>query len=108
MITKYAETRNRFAAKARTISEILAEHPRAERKPLNARVAFHDSDTQHDQGGRRRPGHCFNKFPARNCSNSEIANLLRFAGIYHMVPAGRGKTELGRPQKPAIARCRQK
>jgi len=49
---KYAERAKRFAAKCKDISEILAElSPRAERKPLNVRVAFHDScHLQHAQG----------------------------------------------------------
>src|SRR4029077_1140034 len=48
----YAERAKRFAANCKDISEILSEQsPRAERKALRARIAFHDScHLQHAQG----------------------------------------------------------
>jgi glycolate oxidase iron-sulfur subunit len=53
----WAERAARFAAKVRDVSELLAKlPPRAERKPLRARVAYHDPcHLAHAQGVRAEP-----------------------------------------------------
>src|SRR5579871_791496 len=54
---QYASRARKFAAKCKDISEILcAAEPRAERKPLKLRVAFHDScHLQHAQNVHAQP-----------------------------------------------------
>ncbi len=84
----YAERARRFAVKCRDISEILAElSPRAVRKPLNARVAFHDScHLQHAQGVRAQPRSLLLQIPGTQLLEiPESPICCGSAGIYNLV-----------------------
>jgi glycolate oxidase iron-sulfur subunit len=85
---KYAERARRFAAKCRDISELLAElSPRAVRKPLYARVAFHDScHLQHAQGVRAQPRSLLLQIPGTQLLEiPESPICCGSAGIYNLV-----------------------
>jgi glycolate oxidase iron-sulfur subunit len=93
----YAERAKRFAAKCRDISEILLElSPRAERKPLRARVAFHDScHLQHAQGVRAQPRSLLARIPGVELLEIPEAPICcGSAGIYNLVQPD-AATELG-------------
>jgi glycolate oxidase iron-sulfur subunit len=94
---KYAERAKRFAAKSKDISEILTElPPRALRKPLNARVAFHDScHLQHAQGVRAQPRSLLLQIPGTQLLEiPESPICCGSAGIYNLVQP-EAATELG-------------
>jgi glycolate oxidase iron-sulfur subunit len=85
---QYAERARRFAAKCKDISEILTElSPRAERKPLRARVAFHDScHLQHAQGVRTQPRSLLLQIPGTQLLEIPEAPICcGSAGIYNLV-----------------------
>ncbi|HET7106312.1 MAG TPA: glycolate oxidase subunit GlcF [Candidatus Acidoferrum sp.] len=85
---EYAERAKRFAAKCRDITEVLAElSPRAERKPLKARVAFHDScHLQHAQGVRTQPRSLLQQIPGVQLLEiPESPICCGSAGIYNLV-----------------------
>jgi glycolate oxidase iron-sulfur subunit len=93
----YAERAKYFAAKCKDISEILCElPPRAERKPLNARVAFHDScHLQHAQGVRLQPRSLLQQIPGTQVLEiPESPICCGSAGIYNLVQP-EAATELG-------------
>jgi glycolate oxidase iron-sulfur subunit len=107
----YAERAKHFAAKCKDISEILAElSPRAERKPLNARVAFHDScHLQHAQGVRVQPRSLLQQIPGTQLLEiPESAICCGSAGIYNLVQPeaaselGDRKVRLITPLQPDI------
>src|SRR5882724_158234 len=101
----YAERARRFAAKCKDISEILAElPPRAERKPLKARVAFHDScHLQHAQGVRLQPRALLQQIPgAQLLEIPEAPICCGSAGIYNLVQP-EAATELGDRKARLIA-----
>lgn len=93
----YEERARRFSAKCKDISEILAElSPRAERKPLRLRIAFHDScHLQHAQGVRVQPRSLLAQIPGVELLEiPEAALCCGSAGIYNLVQPGAAK-ELG-------------
>jgi glycolate oxidase iron-sulfur subunit len=101
----YAERAKRFAAKCKDISEILCElPPRAERKPLNARVAFHDScHLQHAQGVRSQPRSLLQKIPGTQLLEiPESPICCGSAGLYNLVQP-EAATELGDRKARLIA-----
>ena len=101
----YAERAKRFAAKCKDISEILCEFPpRAERKPLNARVAFHDScHLQHAQGVRLQPRSLLQQIPGTQVLEiPESPICCGSAGIYNLVQP-EAATELGDRKARLIA-----
>jgi glycolate oxidase iron-sulfur subunit len=85
----YAARARAFSAKCKDISEVLTElQPRAVRKPLNLRVAFHDScHLQHAQGVRSQPRALLSAIPGLElaeipegpicCGSAEIFNLVQ-------------------------------
>ncbi len=84
----YAEKAKHFAAKCKDISEILAEQsPRAERKGLRVRVAFHDScHLQHAQGVRVQPRALLAQIPGLQLMEiPESPICCGSAGIYNLV-----------------------
>lgn len=84
----FAERAKRFSAKCRDVSEVLAEFPpRSERKPLAARVAFHDScHLQHAQGVRMQPRLLLGQIPGLELAEiSEPAICCGSAGIYNLI-----------------------
>ena len=102
---KYAERAKRFAAKCKDISEILAElSPRAERKPVHARVAFHDScHLQHAQGVRSQPRSLLAQIPGTQLLEiPESVICCGSAGIYNLVQP-EAATELGDRKAHLIA-----
>jgi len=102
---KYAERAKRFAAKCKDISEILAElSPRAKRKQLNARVAFHDScHLQHAQGVRGQPRALLQQIPGTQLLEiPESPICCGSAGIYNLVQP-EAATELGDRKARLIA-----
>jgi glycolate dehydrogenase iron-sulfur subunit len=93
----YAERAKRFAAKCKDVSEIFSElSPRAERKPLRVRVAFHDScHLQHAQGVRAQPRSLLTQIPGVELLEIPESPLCcGSAGIYNLVQPG-AATELG-------------
>jgi glycolate oxidase iron-sulfur subunit len=95
--SNYAERAKFFAAKCKDISEFLAElPPRAERKPLKARVAFHDScHLQHAQGVRAQPRSLLQQIPGTQLLEIPEAPICcGSAGIYNLVQP-EAATELG-------------
>ena len=84
----YAERAKHFSARCRDISEVLSEFPpRAARKPLPVRVAFHDScHLQHAQGIRTQPRSLLAQIPGLVLAEiSESAICCGSAGIYNLV-----------------------
>jgi glycolate oxidase iron-sulfur subunit len=84
----YSERAKRFSAKCRDISEILMElPPRAERKPLPARVAFHDScHLQNAQGVRLQPRSLLMQIPGVQLLEIPESQICcGSAGIYNLV-----------------------
>lgn len=101
----YAERAKRFAAKCKDISEILVElPPRAERNPLNVRVAFHDScHLQHAQGVRSQPRSLLQQIPGMQLLEiPEGPICCGSAGIYNLVQP-EAATELGDRKARLIA-----
>ena len=84
----YAERARRFSLKCRDITEILSElGPRARRKPLHTRVAFHDAcHLQHAQGVRTQPRQLLADIPGLELLEiPESAICCGSAGIYNLV-----------------------
>ena len=85
---RYAERARQFSAKCRDVTEYVAElGPRAERQPLNARVAYHDScHLQHAQKVRQQPRDLLTAIPGVQLVEIPEAPLCcGSAGIYNMV-----------------------
>jgi glycolate oxidase iron-sulfur subunit len=107
----YAERAKRFSAKCQDISEVLAEAPpRAERKPIRARAAFHDScHLQHAQGVRTQPRALLAQIPGLELLEiPESAICCGSAGIYNLVQPeaanalGDRKAALITPLQPSV------
>jgi glycolate oxidase iron-sulfur subunit len=93
----YAEKANCFAAKCKDICEVLAElSPRAERRPLPARVAFHDScHLHHAQGVDWQPRSILAQIPGLQLTEIPEAPICcGSAGVYNLVQPETA-TELG-------------
>ncbi len=93
----YADRARAFAAKCKDISEVLAElEPRAPRRPLKLRVAFHDScHLQHAQGVRSQPRALLSSIPGLELAEiPEAAICCGSAGIFNLVQPDAAK-ELG-------------
>jgi len=93
----YADRARRFSAQCKDVSEFLAElSPRAERRPLQARVAFHDScHLQHAQGVRTQPRTLLQQIPGTQLAEIPEAPICcGSAGIYNLVQPGAAR-ELG-------------
>ncbi len=85
---EFAERARTFAGKCKDISEVLAElEPRAPRRPLKLRVAFHDScHLQHAQGVRSQPRALLSKIPGLELAEiPETAICCGSAGIFNLV-----------------------
>ncbi len=85
---KYSERAQRFSAKCRDVSEVLAElGPRAPRHRLNLRIAYHDScHLQHAQRVRTQPRELLAGIPGAHVVEiPESALCCGSAGIYNMV-----------------------
>ncbi|MGC2766390.1 MAG: glycolate oxidase subunit GlcF [Candidatus Acidiferrum sp.] len=101
----YADRARRFSAKCRDIAEILSElSPRAERKPLHVRVAFHDScHLQHAQGIRTQPRQLLSQIPGLELLEIPEAPICcGSAGIYNLVQPD-AATQLGDRKANLIA-----
>lgn len=84
----YAQRARRFAAKCRDVSEFLADlTPRAARRPLQVRVAFHDScHLQHAQGIRAQPRALLQQIPGLQVMEIPEAPICcGSAGIYNLI-----------------------
>jgi glycolate oxidase iron-sulfur subunit len=84
----YADRAKAFAAKCKDVTEVLTElSPRATRKPLRVRVAFHDScHLQHAQGVRSQPRQLLADVPGLELTEiPEAAICCGSAGIYNLV-----------------------
>ena len=85
---QYAERAARFSAKCRDVAEFLEElGARASRKPLNMRVAYHDScHLQHAQRVRTQPRAQLSAIPGVEMLDLPEATLCcGSAGIYNLV-----------------------
>jgi len=103
--SQYADRARRFAAKCKDVSEFLAElSPRAERKPLAARVAFHDScHLQHAQAIRMQPRSLLAQIPGVELLEIPEAPICcGSAGIYNIVQP-EAATQLGDRKANLIA-----
>jgi glycolate oxidase iron-sulfur subunit len=107
----YAERARVFAAKCKDVSEVLAEmEPRAKRRGLKLRVAFHDScHLQHAQGVREQPRSLLSKIPWLELAEiPEAAICCGSAGIFNLVQPdaanalGDRKAELIAPLKADV------
>jgi glycolate oxidase iron-sulfur subunit len=101
----YAERAKRFSAKCRDASEFLAElSPRAERKVLAVRAAFHDScHLQNAQGIRVQPRALLTQIPGLELFEiPESSICCGSAGIYNLVQPGPAR-ELGERKARHIA-----
>ena len=88
---RYAERAANFSAKCRDVSEFLDElGPRSERRPLNMRVAYHDScHLQHAQRVRTQPRTLLSAIPGVQVQElPEAALCCGSAGIYNLVQPG--------------------
>jgi glycolate oxidase iron-sulfur subunit len=85
---QWAERARVFAAKVRDVSEFLAElKPIAERQPINARVAYHDScHLAHAQRVRSQPRMLLQSIPGLElCEIPRGDQCCGSAGIYNLV-----------------------
>jgi glycolate oxidase iron-sulfur subunit len=101
----YADRAKRFSAQCKDICEILADlSPRAERKSLTARVAFHDScHLQHAQGVRSQPRALLSQIPGLELLEIPEAPICcGSAGIYNLVQP-EAASELGDRKAKLIA-----
>ena len=95
---KWAERATAFAARVRDVSELVAElEPRAERRPLEMRVAFQDScHLRHAQGLRTAPRAVLAAVPGlEQVEPAEQEICCGSAGIYNLVQPEAAR-ELGR------------
>ncbi|HXJ12947.1 MAG TPA: glycolate oxidase subunit GlcF [Candidatus Limnocylindrales bacterium] len=102
---EYADRAKHFAAKCRDISEVLVGlSPRAERKALKSRVAFHDScHLQHAQGVRAQPRTLLQQIPGVQLLEiPESPICCGSAGIYNLVQP-EAASELGDRKARLIA-----
>jgi glycolate oxidase iron-sulfur subunit len=108
---QYSGRARAFAAKCEDISEILSEaEPRAERKPLNLRVAFHDScHLQHAQNVCVQPRALLAAIPGIELAEIPEAPICcGSAGIFNLVQPdaanelGDRKAALIKPLKPSV------
>ena len=107
----WAERAKNFSAKCRDICEVLSEcPPRAQRKLLVARAAFHDScHLQHAQGVRTQPRSLLAQIPELEVLElPESAICCGSAGIYNLVQPdaaselGDRKASLIVPLRPSV------
>jgi glycolate oxidase iron-sulfur subunit len=90
----WAERAERFAARVRDATEVLAEAgPRADRRPLPMRVAYHDAcHLAHAQGVRQPPRELLRQVPGLELIEpAEWEICCGSAGVYNLlepVPAG--------------------
>ena len=99
----YAEPAAEFAAKVRDVSEVLADlEPRAERHPIQARVAYHDAcHLAHGQGVRAQPRKLLGDIPGLRGGRAGRGRLLLRLGGSAQPGAARG----GRGTGPAQGRA---
>jgi glycolate oxidase iron-sulfur subunit len=94
---EYAERAARFSAKCKDIAEVLVElPPRAERKPIHVKIAYHDAcHLQHAQRIRNEPRQVLRTIPGLEIIEiAESAICCGSAGIYNLVEPGPAQ-ELG-------------
>jgi glycolate oxidase iron-sulfur subunit len=94
---QYAGRAKAFAAKCRDVAEFLAElEPRAARRALRLRVAYHDAcHLQHAQGVRSQPRDLLRRIPQLQLLEiPEAAICCGSAGIYNLVQP-EAATQLG-------------
>ena len=101
----YADRAQRFAAKCKDVTELLAElPPRAKRHPLQACVAFHDScHLQNAQGIRTQPRQLLSQIPGLTLLEiPESPICCGSAGVYNLVQP-EAATELGNRKAALIS-----
>jgi glycolate oxidase iron-sulfur subunit len=85
---EWAERAERFAAKVRDATEVLAEAgPRAERRPLEMKVAYHDAcHLAHAQGVRTEPRELLRQVPGLELVEpAEWEICCGSAGVYNLL-----------------------
>jgi glycolate oxidase iron-sulfur subunit len=104
----YVDRAKIFASKCQDVSEVLANlEPRAERRPLKVRAAYHDAcHLQHAQGVRAQPRALLLAIPGLELTEiPESAICCGSAGIYNLVQPEAAK-ELGDRKAQLIAPLR--
>jgi glycolate oxidase iron-sulfur subunit len=84
---EWAERARRFSAKVRDVSEVLAEAgPRAERRPVSMKVAYHDAcHLAHAQGVRAQPRELLRQVPGLELVEpAEWEICCGSAGVYNL------------------------
>ena len=102
----WADRAARFAERVRDVSEFLAEAgPRAERRPVEMKVAYHDAcHLAHAQGVREQPRELLRGIPGLELLEPRrVADLLRLGGDLQPGPARAGG-RAGRAQGAQPAR----
>lgn len=108
---QYAERARKFSTKCKDVTEFLDElGPRAPRRPVKMRVAYHDScHLQHAQRVRTQPRSLLGSIPSLEVVEiAESAICCGSAGIYNLVQSktadtlGDRKAELIAPLKPDV------
>ncbi|MDP8959786.1 MAG: heterodisulfide reductase-related iron-sulfur binding cluster [Actinomycetota bacterium] len=94
---QWAEPAARFSAKVRDVTELLAEEPLAERRPVPLRVAYHDAcHLAHAQGLRQQPRRLLAGIPGVELVEpAEWEICCGSAGIYNIFHPEAGE-DLGR------------
>lgn len=103
----FADRARAFSERVRDVSEVMADGPRAERRPLPLRVAFQDScHLLHAQRVRSAPRIALGAVPGLEVAEPGEQHLCcGSAGIYNMVqPAAAG--ELGRRKAERVLETR--
>ena len=104
----WADRAKAFASKVRDVTEILAgfDAPRATRRPMNLRVAYHDAcHLAHAQGIRREPRAVLASIPGVTVVPIEESEICcGSAGIFNLVQPEMAAT-LGRRKAEHIARA---
>ena len=102
---EWSERAQAFSAKVRDVHEVLAEHePRAERHPLELKVAYHDAcHLAHAQGVRQPPRELLRSIPGLELVEPDEWQICcGSAGIYNLVQP-EAAAELGKRKAANLA-----
>jgi glycolate oxidase iron-sulfur subunit len=100
----YAERAQKFSAKCRDVSEVIAElEPRAKRHPIAMRIAYQDScHLLHAQGIRTQPRDLLKGIPGLEVLELLETGCCGSAGIYNLIEPHTAR-ELGERKARSVA-----